>query len=938
MKKNNKNIGILSQEDKINLLKDITNLLTDYCDINFLKKKTVELVGKAYKCNRCFIWLFDQEFNKFGLIDEYSEFISSPEDARSLVNYRFSDAFHNLIIPQYRENKCFIIPDIDEFLKQVNDPDITKALKDYFQVKSNFCCPILKNESLIGVFVLHYTKTKVQLADDEIELMRILSKHVLYTIENFKIRYNEEKSRNKEKKLREITQKIRSTLNAEEVKRNIVESIGKIYNADRCFIVEHDWKSEKSYVTEEYLASKKIKSTKNIFEQYDNLPYFRRLEHAKEEFEFTNTEEFIQTHDLSETPVERFFQDFNVKYMIAFPIFDENIPRGRIVLHYSEDKRKEIDIDAEFLRILADQASIAIRQARMFEEQKKLAERESLFREIITTVRESLDINVVKKKIVTEIGKAFSIDRCVLHQFNPETEKFQIIDEFSEYTSEPEIVSFRGLDFTNNPVFDYFDKLFRNKEGFYASDWNEWVETHEQLFSEYTKDCLLAYDNKSNYALPVVFNDKLLGMLYLGYIKEKRILSSDELSFLNILVEQVGIALYQSFLYLQQKQRAENEYFKNEIASIIKNSKNIDESLLLINNKIRTYFNAENVNIVRMEKTKHELIPLKTYYEEEKPDLEITLKTTQFYELAEKCENGKIIADISEEVKNRKLKQQLLDLNLHNIAFAPFIVGHDCYFIILTNFEHLTPNRFNLLEEISNYIGSLIKDSKLFSQSQLVSAVAHELKTPVTLIKGYSEALLNRQIEESKIDKSLKTIVFYADRVDYIINNLLLISSIELKSNTILEFRKTNLKSLIENCILNYKSKAESKNIQIILSIDNMEANANSTLLQLAISNLIDNAIKYSPNNTIINVTSYESAENICIGVKDQGYGISENNIPKIFEKFFRVMDPNTGNEEGVGIGLALVKLIAELHNGKIDVQSEINKGSIFTLCISKNL
>jgi two-component system phosphate regulon sensor histidine kinase PhoR len=170
------------------------------------------------------------------------------------------------------------------------------------------------------------------------------------------------------------------------------------------------------------------------------------------------------------------------------------------------------------------------------------------------------------------------------------------------------------------------------------------------------------------------------------------------------------------------------------------------------------------------------------------------------------------------------------------------------------------------------------------------------------------------------------------------VDDILTLSRIEKES----ELKEVSLETLplkpvIESAISANLPKAKEKNIKIEVSFpDKLKAKINERLLEQAISNLIDNAIKYSDEGKEITIKGEETNSNIIIQVADEGYGIEAEHIPRLFERFYRVDKSRSRQKGGTGLGLAIVKHIAILHGGRVGVESTPGKGSIFSIFLPK--
>ena len=222
-------------------------------------------------------------------------------------------------------------------------------------------------------------------------------------------------------------------------------------------------------------------------------------------------------------------------------------------------------------------------------------------------------------------------------------------------------------------------------------------------------------------------------------------------------------------------------------------------------------------------------------------------------------------------------------------------------------------------------------------RSEFVANVSHELKTPITSIKGYVETLLDGALnDEENAERFLTTILKQTDRLNAIIEDLLSLSRIEKENkHDAIELTLQPLTPIILSSVDCCRQKANEKNISIVTNTTStITINANTQLLEQAIINLIDNAIKYSGENEEIHVDWREENHCVIIEVKDQGVGIAEEHIPRLFERFYRIDKARSRKLGGTGLGLSIVKHIANAHKGSISVESQLGKGSTFSILI----
>ena len=216
-------------------------------------------------------------------------------------------------------------------------------------------------------------------------------------------------------------------------------------------------------------------------------------------------------------------------------------------------------------------------------------------------------------------------------------------------------------------------------------------------------------------------------------------------------------------------------------------------------------------------------------------------------------------------------------------------------------------------------------------RSQFVANVSHELKTPLTSIKGFAETLKFVKDEETR-EKFLDIIDKEAERLSRLINDILVLSSIE--SNLIADVDEFEPELVIEEVLNIMRKIAINRNIKLEFKNNNSKyiLGDRDKFYQLGL-NLIENAIKYSKDTSgQVEVLSYNKDEYYCLIVKDNGIGIPKEDIPRIFERFYRV--DKSRKKGGTGLGLAIVKHIVKIFNGEINVKSEIGEGTIFEVKI----
>lgn len=219
-------------------------------------------------------------------------------------------------------------------------------------------------------------------------------------------------------------------------------------------------------------------------------------------------------------------------------------------------------------------------------------------------------------------------------------------------------------------------------------------------------------------------------------------------------------------------------------------------------------------------------------------------------------------------------------------------------------------------------------------KSNFLRLMSHDLKTPLARIQGMADIIKQEeQLLSVRQKRAVQTIAESGDELNDFIRSILDLSRIESKDIK-LHRKSKDINQLLNTVIHQCRYSAKRKNIQIVTEFEPMfSVKIDEDLMKQVFSNLVENAIKYSPENSKVLITTEESNGRIHIQVADQGIGIHEADLPHIFDKFYRASEAKT-EFHGTGLGLYLAKYFVELHDGRIDVESEPRKGSTFSVVL----
>jgi two-component system, OmpR family, phosphate regulon sensor histidine kinase PhoR len=218
-----------------------------------------------------------------------------------------------------------------------------------------------------------------------------------------------------------------------------------------------------------------------------------------------------------------------------------------------------------------------------------------------------------------------------------------------------------------------------------------------------------------------------------------------------------------------------------------------------------------------------------------------------------------------------------------------------------------------------------------------VANVSHELRTPLSILRGYIETLLESpETSRQELSRILGVMKRHSNRLDLLAEDLLTLAQLE-SANPNLQFANVDLSSFFEEVIRDWQKKLVNKQLKIIVDVpaDLTTIRADRVRLQEALYNLIDNAVKYSREHSEITLMVRRRDKQIVVSVSDNGIGISKEDLPRIFERFYRIDKARTAQDiRGTGLGLAIVKHIAQLHGGHVEAESGIEKGTTIRMVL----
>lgn len=246
----------------------------------------------------------------------------------------------------------------------------------------------------------------------------------------------------------------------------------------------------------------------------------------------------------------------------------------------------------------------------------------------------------------------------------------------------------------------------------------------------------------------------------------------------------------------------------------------------------------------------------------------------------------------------------------------------------------VTTNSKDEIGQLANTFNEMAKsiETEDQKQRQFLETVSHELRTPISYIKGYGEAILSGMIREEQQPEKLELIVREAGRMEKLTTELLQLTRNEAEAKGLVVY-PLPLAETIREVVIMMGQRAQQANIKLALSLDDdVIINADEVRMKQILINLIENALRYSDENTEITIQCYQQGKEAYIKIKDHGIGIPAEDLPYVTERFYRVNKARSRVDGGSGLGLSIVEQLVTAHKGNLKIESEVNKGTIITL------
>lgn len=925
------------------ILRKIIEEIRSSIELDFVKHEIVFQVGNLLTADRVAFADYDIETGNYYILSQ-NEYRSS-SNVKTFVGYDFAatPGFVEAIRELHLTGKDIIFNDLDEYLKENN---LKGSYIEKFYTEMGFIASMAINichgDFFYGNLVITFDKPR-EITETDIEFIRTLAAQAGIAIYQSNLYQKEKQSVQREIILRNIINKVRSSLDIEKIKHEIVSQIGTFFNANGVRIADYNYElGDYSFSKEaEYISSEHPLSWVGI--SFKRIPGF--IEHVRnvhlegKNIIFNNLEDYLDENNLRGNDIEKFYRDFGFISSAATNIYYGDIYIGNFVITF-EHERKFSDDEIEFLKALADHAGTALYQAKLYNKEKQTSEREITLRETTKILRSTLDSEEIKKRFVELTCNYFNADRCLFDDYDKKTDKF--LPFKIEVLKSPNIKSLKEVSIEE--AFPEFLARLKKGKDIIIKDLKK-ILLRKSVAGYKSLESLSRGDTKSDYGLLVKYEDQIMGILIIHFTEKKRALTQDELDFLKVLRDQVGTALYQAELYEHQKRIANKERILKDIISEIKLTRDLHEAYNRLLEKLAEIFNLNRTLFLESSKLNPEELNIKYEYVINREDMtsnniifpqvciEAFLNLIHNLKPLILCDVADCSPEETSDFFNKYKIQALLSFPLIKYHKEIQVLG----FIVLCSetSRRWTNEEIELMQAISDSVVSVIWEIAKFIETEelrdsFISTLAHDFQVPFIGEKTALEYILNySEIELGENREILTEILENNQNITELLDTSLAIYNYEAGKKH-LDLHNYKLDNLLKESILLSTNNANSKKIKINLKRPEKQffINADKKELLKVFNILIENAIKHSPKGAVVEI-EYFSKNNLVI--------IRINNIGKpiplgIQERIFNRYEMATAIERKIGAGtrLFLTKRIVEAHKGAIWFETNEKQGTSF--------
>lgn len=830
-----------------------------------------------------------------------------------------------------------------EYLKQLSHSDQSRLAL----LAAHIIAPLPGDQQLLGWVFLGRSQTQNPYSESDLAYLASLCQRAAFAIERAQMIMSLQQRVHDMDVLSRVAQGVNITPNLDDILELVYTQVSQAIVCDDFHITLCKSVDDSLY------QAFYLENSERLPEK-ENVPIPRGL--GLEE-EVLHSQRSLRTDDYYQESISRQVQPDSreIYAWIGVPLNAGANTIGAISLGCRDPMQAYTKHQVNLLQAIADQAAGAIIKTRLIQVTEQRAKQLNMLNEISRSLTSTLEIKPLLDQILKSATEILNCDAGSLF----------MIDEVSgelvfEVTAGPVADNLVGMRLP--PGTGIVGRSVDNAQPIIANDvqhFENWSDSTDKQTGFVTRDLLV---------VPMQVKDKIIGVIEIINKKDGSPFTSDDQELLATFASQAAIAIDNARLYTQTDQALSARV--EELSVMQRIDRELNASLEL-DRVMRIALDWS----IKQSKADAGLVGLVTQ-NEQNDDWDIKVMATQGIdnnvsgyiesrnenEITMRLSHSPFIRRAFEQLtpeltQSLSLTRNVADDQVTNLMIVPIHRRNEPIGIILLESHTQEPfvNEIRaFLSRLSDHAAIAISNAQLYAdlqaaniaKTEFVSLVSHELKTPMTSIKGYADLLAKGAVGPINDAQSnfLNTIRSNVSRMATLVSDLSDISRIEA-GRMRLEFSAVSLNDAIEDVVRSTQTQVNEKkqSLDMQLSKENPSVWCDPTRLTQILANLISNAIKYTPNNGTITISGWKelnrwdakgAPEVICVQVTDTGYGISPDDQKKIFQKFFRSEDQNIREAPGTGLGLNITRHLVEMQGGRIWFESQVGKGTSFYFTI----
>ncbi len=762
-------------------------------------------------------------------------------------------------------------------------------------------------------------------SDDEMGSLSIYLNTMIINLKNFI---------NREKVLRDFIISAINSPGAKDTIKTIVIKTGELFNANRCFFIEYDYKNNAYLPIEKnnvYLSSLEVKSTAGRKVLNEEIEAYAQVVFGQKQVLAVNDVTKLEISDLT----QQLMAEYSVKSFMMASLYYASNPIGLLIIDSTKNLKFYTEEEKALFESIVNQAAVIINQAKLTDQIQEKVFKETLLRRVTNNILECENLETALSSICKDICELFDADRaCVDYYDEEKKEFFKTYGEYRKFEGVPKCV--QANIYTKETCEYISDKIFKNKELLVINNVNEdYVSKDMKNLKQFT-GCAKAF-----IIAPIFYKDKPLAMIVIAMIDKPKVWKRENLDYLTLISQQISIGINLFKLNDELKQSLTNEKTLRKITT--------EASNLVTHEEVDDYLLKQLLDILNADKVLHlhfkeEILMVVGQKNKEQNNTiigECLLTRGIAKEIIPEERQIICINDIDKEIINEELKECLEGEHIGACAVYPTsrkLSKESKEIIEITILAMEKPKHWSDYEKniIKLIIDNLVLVSLEVMQRQeleetrmsFIATLTHDLKSPILAEQKALEVMITGKFAAiPDIYKEYLEDIYKTNKdLLKIVNNLLATYHYE-SGQWQLNKTKANISELIDEALRSVKYLAKEKDSEVSLSLEE-----NLPLLcldkeevQRVLVNLIGNAIRHTKAGTQIAINVIRLDTSVQVSIKDNGEGIPADQVPMIFQRY-----PTKKRKIGTGLGLYLSKQIVEAHNGKIWFETKEGEGTIF--------